>query len=69
MIHRDKINEIINNKSYEDNYENKDVIPSKQLMEFHCGFRRLVCKPIFSQETNPGAATEKYKYMRFLHLN
>jgi len=27
MIHRDKINEIINNKSYEDNYENKDVIP------------------------------------------
>ena len=27
MMHRDKINEIINNKSYEDNYENKDVIP------------------------------------------
>ena len=35
-------------------------------MQFHCGFRRFHSQPIFSQETNPGAATEKYKYMRFL---
>ena len=49
--------------------ENKDVVPSKQLMELHCGFRRFTCKPIFSQETNPGAATEKYKFMRFLHAD
>lgn len=47
--------------------ENKDVVPSKQLMEFSCGFRRFTCKPIFSTETNPGAATEKYKFNRFLH--
>jgi pre-rRNA-processing protein TSR1 len=47
--------------------ENKDIVPSKQLMEFHCGFRRFECKPIFSSETNPGAATEKYKFNRFLH--
>lgn len=47
--------------------ENKDVVPSKELMEFHCGFRRFECKPIFSSETNPGAATEKYKFNRFLH--
>lgn len=47
--------------------ENKDIVPSKQLMEFHCGFRRFPCKPIFSSETNPGANTEKYKYNRFLH--
>jgi len=49
--------------------ENKDVVPSKQLMEFHCGFRRFPCKPIFSAETNPGAATEKYKFKRFLHAD
>jgi pre-rRNA-processing protein TSR1 len=46
--------------------ENKDAVPSKTLMEFHCGFRRFSNKPLFSQETNPGAATEKYKFMRFL---
>ena len=47
--------------------ENKEIVPSKQLMEFHCGFRRFFCKPIFSAETNPGASTEKLKYNRFLH--
>lgn len=46
--------------------ENKDIIPSKIPMEFHCGFRRFQSQPIFAQETNPGAATEKYKYLRFL---
>lgn len=46
--------------------ENKDPVPSKSLMEFNCGFRRVQIKPIFSLETNPGANTEKYKYSRFL---
>jgi len=46
--------------------ENKEPIPSKTLMEFHCGFRRMQVKPVFSAETNPGTASEKYKYMRFL---
>ena len=46
--------------------ENKDVIPSKQRMEFHCGFRRMLVEPIFSLETNPGSNTEKLKYCRFL---
>lgn len=49
--------------------ENKDVVPSKQLMEFHCGFRRFACKPIFALETNPGSLTEKYKFNRFLHAD
>jgi len=35
-------------------------------MEFHCGFRRVQIKPAFGIETNPGAATEKYKYSRYL---
>lgn len=47
-------------------FENKDIVPSKTSMEFHCGFRRLKVKPIFCAETNPSSATEKYKYMRFL---
>ena len=46
--------------------ENKDIVPSKIPMEFHCGFRRFQSRPIFSQETNPGANTEKYRYMRFM---
>lgn len=49
--------------------ENKEVVPSKQLMEFHCGFRRFPCKPIFAAETNPGANTEKWKFNRFLHTD
>jgi len=46
--------------------ENKTPVPSKTLMEFHCGFRRVTIKPAFGIETNPGAATEKYKYSRYL---
>jgi len=46
--------------------ENKTPIPAKTLMEFHCGFRRVQIKPAFGIETNPGAATEKYKYSRYL---
>jgi 40S ribosome biogenesis protein Tsr1 and BMS1 C-terminal len=49
--------------------ENKDVVPSKELMELHCGFRRFACRPIYSSETNPGKTTEKFKYNRFLHVD
>ena len=46
--------------------ENKEVIPAKTMMEFHCGFRRMKIQPVFSMETNPGSSSEKLKYMRFL---
>ena len=46
--------------------ENKEAIPSKQKMQFSCGFRRVTLEPIFSLETNPGSNTEKYKYCKFL---
>lgn len=46
--------------------DNKDIVEAKSLMEFHAGFRRFEIKPTFGIETNPGAATEKYKYSRFL---
>ena len=35
-------------------------------MEFHCGFRRMTLQPVLSAETNPGSATEKLKFMRFM---
>ena len=47
-------------------FENKEVIPSNSDMQFNCGFRRMHIKPVFSLETNPGAASEKFKYLRFL---
>lgn len=46
--------------------ENKEPIPSKLLMEFHCGFRRMTLQPVLSAETNPGASSEKLKYLRFM---
>ena len=46
--------------------ENVEPIPSKTRMEFHCGFRRMTLMPVLSAETNPGAATEKLKYLRFM---
>jgi pre-rRNA-processing protein TSR1 len=46
--------------------ESKEVIPSKTLMEFHCGFRRIKVKPLFSAETNPGSNNEKLRMMKFL---
>ena len=46
--------------------ENKDIVEAKSLMEFHAGFRRFNLRPTFANETNPGAATEKYKFSRFL---
>lgn len=48
-------------------FENEEIVPSKSLMEFSAGFRRLVLKPTFSMELNAaGAQGDKNKYMRFL---
>ena len=48
-------------------FENNEIVPSKSLMEFSAGFRRLVIKPTFSMELNAaGAKGDKNKYMRFL---
>jgi pre-rRNA-processing protein TSR1 len=46
--------------------ENKEIVPSKSLMEFSCGFRRLVIKPTFSKEINPAGKNDKLRFMRFL---
>ena len=42
---------------------NESIIESKTEMEFHSGFRRFRCKPIFS-EHEPGQ--DKFRYYRFL---
>lgn len=46
--------------------ENTEIVPSKALMEFSCGFRRLVIRPTFSMELNAAGRNDKLKYMRFL---
>ena len=46
--------------------ENAEIVPSKQLMEFSCGFRRIVVRPTFSMELNAAGKRDKFKYMRFL---
>jgi len=46
--------------------ENKEPIPSKLKMEFHCGFRRMTLQPVLSAETNPGTPNEKLKFLRFM---
>ena len=46
--------------------ENAEIVPSKALMEFSCGFRRMVVKPTFSMELNAAGKKDKSKFMRFL---
>ena len=46
--------------------ENKEIVPSKTVMEFNCGFRRLVVMPTFSMELNAAGKHDKCKYMKFL---
>lgn len=46
--------------------ENKEPIPSKMNMEFHCGFRRMTLQPTLSAETNPGNRSEKLRHLRFM---
>jgi len=49
--------------------ENNEIAPSKALMEFSCGFRRLSIRPTFSMELNAAGRHDKCKYMRFLRKN
>lgn len=49
--------------------ENKEIVPSKSLMEFNCGFRRLVVRPTFSMELNSSGKNDKTKFMRFLRAD
>ena len=46
--------------------ENKEIVPSKETMEFGCGFRRLTIRPTFSMELSKAGQNDKFKYMRFL---
>jgi pre-rRNA-processing protein TSR1 len=46
--------------------ENNEIVPSKSLMEFSCGFRRLTISPTFSMELNAAGKNDMFKYMRFL---
>ena len=46
--------------------ENAEIVPSKALMEFSCGFRRMVIRPTFSMELNAAGKRDKSKFMRFL---
>ncbi len=44
----------------------KLIIPSKTTLEFHCGFRRFFCQPVFSQEI---MNSDKLKYCRFFRTD
>jgi len=44
-----------------------EVIKSKEPVEVHCGFRRLLVKPTFSEIPRRASTTKKYKFSRFLH--
>ncbi len=46
-------------------YDNKEVIESKEEVEIHCGFRRMTIKPIYGLETSAGHS-ERLRFMRFL---
>jgi hypothetical protein len=47
------------------NFENQEIVASKQELEIHCGFRKFTIRPIFSSESNPGHG-DKLKYMKFM---
>jgi len=44
-----------------------DAISSKQEMSLHCGFRRFMARPIFSEIPKKPSTCKKFKYMRLLH--
>lgn len=46
--------------------ESKAVIKSKQEMTLHCGFRRFLAKPTFSEIPRRSSTCKKYKFSRFL---
>lgn len=51
-------------------FEHQGPVKSKDEVEVHCGFRKIIIKPVFSLETQPGSnhlgSGEKLKYLRFL---
>lgn len=47
--------------------EYTDSIKSKQEVSLHCGFRRFLAKPIFSEIPQRASTCKKYKFARYLH--
>jgi len=43
----------------------KEVIKSKQELWLHCGFRRFMSRPIFSEIPKRASTCKKFKFMRF----
>jgi pre-rRNA-processing protein TSR1 len=44
-----------------------EVIKSKQEVWLHCGFRRFMSRPIFSEIPKRSSSSKKFKFMRYLH--
>mmetsp|Transcript_28797 Transcript_28797/g.28504 ORF Transcript_28797/g.28504 Transcript_28797/m.28504 type:complete len:563 (-) Transcript_28797:264-1952(-) len=61
MPHERKI--IVSHFKIKRNEEDKNVIPSKSVLEFHVGFRRFITRPIFSDDY---LHTNKAKFYRYL---
>lgn len=61
MPHERKV--IVSHFSIKRHEEDKNVIPSKAVLEFHVGFRRFITRPIFSDDY---VHTGKSKYYRYL---
>mmetsp|Transcript_149190 Transcript_149190/g.278139 ORF Transcript_149190/g.278139 Transcript_149190/m.278139 type:complete len:806 (+) Transcript_149190:155-2572(+) len=47
--------------------EYPEVIKSKDELWMHCGFRRFMARPVFSEIPKKASTCKKYKFMRFLH--
>lgn len=47
--------------------EYTEVIKSKQELWLHCGFRRFMSRPIFSEIPKRSSNSKKFKFMRYLH--
>merc|ERR1712054_439844 len=45
--------------------EYTEVIKSKQELWLHCGFRRFMSRPIFSEMPRKASTSKKFKFMRF----
>jgi pre-rRNA-processing protein TSR1 len=46
--------------------ERTEVIKSKQEVWLHCGFRRFMARPTFSETPKRASTCKKFKFMRFL---
>lgn len=47
--------------------EYEEVIKSKDELWMHCGFRRFMARPVFSEIPKRASTCKKFKFMRFLH--